>query len=510
VTRPSAAAWLVAAAIVALAVAREDALIALGTERITVPLVAVAAVAVVAVVWNAVVAAFLVERPGAIPIVGGLPALPLAIAAASIGAEAAVPATPGAGGAGPDVILVTLDTFRADRLGAIGGGSLTPALDALAAQGVVYTQAFAAVPLTAPSHASLLTGEEPLAHGLVRNGGAVLAHTVVPAIAARGYATGAFVSSTVLDRTTGLEAGFCHYDDRFGLLERLGSGASTQRRGALTVDRAVDWLERQDRPAFLWVHVYDPHLPYDPPAEFRPSDAELAAARADDADERRQIGDGRVAGAERAHVREGILLYDGEIRAADAAIGRLLAAVPADAVVIAVADHGESLDDNGYLFDHGALLHDPAIHVPLIVRWPGVIAPGRDDRLVATTSVAATLLDAAGVEASPASLRADPTIAAVRAWTPGQQNRLPLARGPWHQDPGNHRASAAIRVVGGKALSQNGGSAVWLDLVADPGESAPVALPPDRLALGAEVEAMSARAVAADPAAGLRALGYVE
>ncbi len=168
------------------------------------------------------------------------------------------------------VLLVTIDTLRADRLGAYGGpAGLTPALDALAARGLVFEEALASVPLTLPSHATMLTGLEPTRHGVHVNGSAVVPaelETLATRLRANGYATGAFVGAYVLDRRFGLARGFDHYDDR---IERVAEGKSvleSERRGEDVVAAASAWVRSQPGPFFAWVHLYDPHAPYDPTA----------------------------------------------------------------------------------------------------------------------------------------------------------------------------------------------------------------------------------------------------
>ena len=174
------------------------------------------------------------------------------------------------------IALITLDTFRADHLGAVAPydhpaapASLTPNLDALAARGRLHRQGVAEVPLTLPSHAGMLTGSSALDLGLTAN------HHVLPAdartaaqdLSDAGWRTGAFVSSAVLRDSAGLSRGFDRYDDRLSWRSFLPD-APTERDGADTVDRALGWLDDASGPTFLWVHLYDPHFPYAPPPPF--------------------------------------------------------------------------------------------------------------------------------------------------------------------------------------------------------------------------------------------------
>jgi choline-sulfatase len=256
----------------------------------------------------------------------------------------------GAARPGANVLLVTLDTVRADHVGCYGGAVPTPALDRLAREGVRFAQASSPVPLTLPAHASLLSGLLPPAHGLRNNGaGAFPADrpTLATALAARGYRTAAFLGAFVLDRRFGLDRGFATYDDE---IER-GTGTTpsleAERRGDQVVDRALAWLERpgesDDRPFFLWVHLYDAHAPYAPPSPF----GERHAGRP----------------------------YEGEVAFADAQVGRLLAALDrlglaGDTVVAVAADHGEALGEHGEA-THGFFLYEPTLRVPLLLRAPG-------------------------------------------------------------------------------------------------------------------------------------------
>jgi arylsulfatase A-like enzyme/Flp pilus assembly protein TadD len=244
-----------------------------------------------------------------------------------------------------DLLLVTLDTTRADRLGCYGGDpGVTPNLDGLAAGGIVFEDVTATAPITLPAHASMLTGLYPLNHGIRNNGMFSLTEdrqTLAEVLSSRGYATGAFVSAAVLARRYGLDRGFEVYDDDISQGRSSSRHSVPERRGDLTVAAAEAWLRSvpEDRPFFCWVHLYDPHAPYDPPPEFR----------------RRFPGDP----------------YTGEIAFADALVGRLLAALDASgrlprAVVSVAADHGEGLGEHGEQ-THAILLHQATVHVPWIL-----------------------------------------------------------------------------------------------------------------------------------------------
>ncbi len=278
----------------------------------------------------------------------------------------------GCGGRGeirdPNLVLVTLDTVRADRLGSYGyREAVTPALDRLAAEGLRFAHASSPVPLTLPSHASLLSGLLPPHHGLRNNGAGALPEgtaTLATLLVEKGYRTGAFVGAFVLDRRFGLTRGFEVYDDEVPRDPRGGVFLEAERPGREVVDRALAWLGLEDsRPFFLWIHLYDAHAPYRPPPAW--------AAR----------HPGRP--------------YDGEISEVDDQVGRVLAELDrrglAKRTVVAVAaDHGEGLGEHGEL-THGLLLYEPTLHVPLLFSAPGRLRPRVVETPVSLVDVAPTL-----------------------------------------------------------------------------------------------------------------------
>ncbi len=291
------------------------------------------------------------------PVISGILAIGLALLP---GTGRATP------GSAPSLVLLTLDTTRADSLGCYGAArAATPNLDALAARGTRYSRALTPSPLTFPAHSSLLTGLDPPFHGVRDNGTAILPSslpTLATVLAARGYATGAFVSSRVLDRRFGLARGFQVYDERMAA-ERQGEHGYPERDAGAVTSAALEWLSRlpRGRPYFLWVHYYDPHSPYAPP------------------------GDWRGASVERR--------YAGEVAYMDREIGRLLARIPdrARALVAAVGDHGEMLGEHGEK-DHGLLLYRASLEVPAILAGPGVPAGRVVEDTVGTRALPATLL----------------------------------------------------------------------------------------------------------------------
>ena len=294
------------------------------------------------------------------------PAALLALAAGAVLLQAAPPAAP------PSLLLLTLDTTRADALGSSGAARPTPALDGLAARGVRFARALTASPLTLPAHASLLSGLDPPAHGVHDNGAAVFPAdlpTLATVLAGRGWDTAAFVSSRVLDRRFGLARGFAVYDDRMAA-EQIGEYGYPERDARQVTAAALRWLERRPRPgrpAFLWVHYYDPHAPYEAPG---------GASR-----------DPRAA-------------YAAEVAFMDREIGRLLAALPERGrwLVAAVGDHGEALGEHGER-GHGIFLYRASLEVPLLIAGPGAPAGRVVEETVATRRLAPTLLRLLGAPA---------------------------------------------------------------------------------------------------------------
>jgi arylsulfatase A-like enzyme len=256
------------------------------------------------------------------------------------------------------VLLISVDTLRADRLGSYGyAAAATPVLDALAARGLRFTQATTTVPLTLPAHTSLMTGTFPTFSGVRDNGGFYVDDsltTLAETLKGAGYRTGGFVGAFVLDGRWGIAQGFDTYYDDFDLSKfDLEAGLdAAQRPGSEVVDHALAWLDTErEQPFFAWVHLYDPHAPYRAPEAFR---SRFPASQS---------------GA-----------YDAEIAATDEQIGRLLAALQASGrlestLVVVVADHGESLGEHGEL-QHGFFVYDAAMHVQLIIAGPGVEPDG--------------------------------------------------------------------------------------------------------------------------------------
>ncbi|MGH9617250.1 MAG: sulfatase-like hydrolase/transferase [Acidobacteriaceae bacterium] len=275
-----------------------------------------------------------------------------------------------------NVVLITLDTVRADHLNCYGYKKIkTPAIDAIAAHGVLFVKALTQAPVTAPSHASMFTGTNPNVHRVRDNGFALQPSSVTLATILRrqGWDTAAFVSTSILGKHFGLGQGFSTYDDQ---MPPAGNGQhEATRPGNVAVDHAIEWLRVQkSQPFFLWVHLYDAHLPYRPHVEFS----------------RQYPGDP----------------YDAEIAFEDQQVGRLLAAIrrksPAGkTMIVLLSDHGESLGQHGE-YEHGIFLYDSTLHIAWMMSGPGIPAGVRVRQQAREIDLLPTILDLLGAKASPA------------------------------------------------------------------------------------------------------------
>ena len=294
---------------------------------------------------------------------------------------------------GSNVLVVTIDTLRADRVGAYGGGRLTPAIDRLAASGIRFSRAYSHVPLTLPAHTSIFTGLTPATHGVHDNGAAgVESHvpTLAERLRAAGYRTAAFVGAFVLDARFGLNRGFDVYDDHIG-----GGGgpidfAFAERPADRVTKIASDWILgpaiRQPpvpSPWFAWVHLFDPHAPYHAP-EQRAADP-----------------------------------YDNEVAFADAQLGLLLdrlrvAGQLDHTLIVVLADHGESLGEHGET-THGLFAYNATLHIPLVISMPS-LEPQVVDAPTAQMDVMPTILDLLGLDA-PTTIEGRSLVHAIRGET---------------------------------------------------------------------------------------------
>jgi len=300
-----------------------------------------------------------------------------------------------------NILLVTVDTLRADVLGAYGAtGARTPRIDQLAREGTLYERAVTPMPLTRPAHFSIFTSRYPREHGVVNNALSLPegATTLAERLREHGYQTGAFVGVHLLSAEAGAAQGF----DTFGEVD----AAAKYRPGGLVVDEALSWLAEQssNAPVFLWVHLFDPHLPYEPPPRFIENvDPVLAESHPtlawQDLKNLAQERDGDLPAEVLAYGRS---LYRAEVAATDFEIGRLLDGFSElrnldETVVAFTADHGECFE-RGVYFEHADCLHRGALRIPLILRHPSTFAVGkRESTPVSSLDLAPSLLSAAGL-----------------------------------------------------------------------------------------------------------------
>jgi len=281
-----------------------------------------------------------------------------------------------------NVVLITIDTLRTDRVSSYGSDLVdTPNIDSFASDGVLFSNAASTVPFTLPAHSSILTGLYPPGHGVRENVGYTLDDsipTLAEVLSEGGWNTAGFVSAFVLDRRWGIGRGFDHYFDDFDLAEfDTPSLGSVQRSGDVTIGEAVRWIDGrpQDAPFFLWLHLYDPHDPYTPPEPFK------------------SMYPNRP--------------YEGEVAYTDSLIGEFRRSLEErglldQSLVILTADHGEGLGDHGEA-SHGFFVYDTTIHVSLIVRPPvGSVAGRVLDSAVSHVDIFPTILDSVGLAAPKA------------------------------------------------------------------------------------------------------------
>lgn len=423
---------------------------------------------------------------GTIPRVTRALALLLALGAAATACGREAPPLDALSFPRAPIVLISIDTLRADHLAAYGyrDGS-TPAIDRLARDGVVFDDTYSQCPLTLPSHATLLTGRLPTRHGVRDNIGFTLGAgepTLAARLKAAGYATGAAVSSYVLRRQTGIAAGFDFFDDEVTITGTGESLSESQRDGARTVEALAAWIDAHAAgPLFAFLHLYEPHTPYSPPPSH-------AMARP----------------------------YDGEIAYADELVGRFLDRLAARgvldrAIVALVSDHGEGLGDHGEA-EHGLLLYRESLRVPWIVRLPGGRAGGtRVAGAAALVDAAPTLLALAGVAAE--GLDGQPLVAAISARRVADRTVYSETQYPRLHFGWSDLASA----FDGRYHYIRAPKPELYDAAADPGERSNLAASRGAAAaaMAAWIDRTTAGAAAAQPAPAdaevrerLRALGY--
>jgi choline-sulfatase len=270
--------------------------------------------------------------------------------------------------AAPNLLFITVDTLRADRCSIYGHKApTTPMLERLAREGFQFDDAYAPMSQTSPSHATMFTGLYPITHGLSKNGIPLPAanRTLAEVLHDRAYQTGAVTSSRVFTKYSAFDQGFDSFDndvDKDGVRVVEGIHGGVERLATRTTDLALAWIKARDakKPFFLWAHYFSPHYPYAPPEAQR----KVFAAGKDASALERLMG-----------------LYDGEVAYADQEIGRLLdgldaAQLQGETLVVVTADHGEGVKQHGVL-QHGPVLYEESVHVPLLFRWPGHVAAGK-------------------------------------------------------------------------------------------------------------------------------------
>lgn len=319
----------------------------------------------------------------------------------------------------PSILLVTFDTLRADHIGCYGYERIkTPVIDSLATSGLLFEKAITPIPVTLPSHTSIMTGLYPHQHGVRDNGVYIVpegVRTLAEMLHDAGYETAGFVGAHVLERCYRIDQGFDVYGD--AMEDPLRTDLPTpapgeapdrtrrwmeimkkpfQRRGEVVVGEALGWLAGRDPscPFFCWVHLFDPHLSYRPPAPWKSLYTTVYDGVVDGtgASFREAVAE---AGGEkrRADVRRMVALYDGEISYADYCLGRLLKEIPEGTLVVFTADHGEALGEHGQYFEHGRSLFGENVHVPLVLAGPWVERPGEQRAdLVSTIDIVPTVL----------------------------------------------------------------------------------------------------------------------
>jgi len=402
---------------------------------------------------------------------------------------------------GAPIVLISIDTLRSDHLPAYGyRGVATPAVDALRRDALLFERVYCHYPMTLPSHVSLLSGELPPVSGVRDNSGFPFdssRHTFLPRLLRQGgYDTAAVVSASVLAAGTGLAAGFDVYDDR--MPPAAGLGVEAKRPGADSVRAALGWVRGRARghPFFLFLHLYEPHAPYDPPEPF----------------------------ASRYRASP----YDGAIAAADAAVGELLRELERlgiydRAVVMLLSDHGEGLGEHGEQ-QHGMFLYRTTLQVPLLLKLPGSLLGGRSVRAPAQLiDVAPTLARLAGVPVPPGLAGEDLLElagSAGAAGATGEGRRGEAGARPIYAETLGPRLhfgwSELTSLIQGRLHLEDGPEPEIFDLAADPGETRN-RLAGERRALAAMRQAIRAiyrppappRPVDAETARRLAALGYV-
>ena len=339
-----------------------------------------------------------------------------------------------------NLLLITIDTLRADRVGVYGHKPAeTPHLDRLARDGVLVERAMTPVPLTLPAHASIMTGTYPLEHG-VRNNGNYFLPEGIPTLAGilkeRGYVTAAFVAAFVLDARFGLARGFDHYSDRVN--EALPGSWYAERNADEVLEDFKPWFARHGTDKFFaWIHFWDPHMEYDPPEPYRSRFADP---------------------------------YDGEVAYVDAAVGKILdllktAGIEDRTLVVVTSDHGEAFGEHGEL-GHSIFCYEENIRIPLILNLPGHLPPGkRTEGPASLVDVKPTVLELLGIEI-PGHIQGISLIPEIGGRKPGPRDFYLESYYPM-EDMG---AAPVVGIVSGRYKFLDLPRPELYDLQADPAE----------------------------------------
>lgn len=422
----------------------------------------------------------------------------------------------------PDVLLLVVDTLRADHVGSYGyDRPTTPRIDAVAAEGAAFELAYAPMGATTPAHGALFTSKEPLGLGLVRNGLALSeeAVTLAEILARNGYRTAAFVSSYPVSRRFGMGQGFEHFDDEFPVAssrvldarwEQLWVEGGFDRDGRATVDAALAWLEAEApaSPLFLWVHLFDPHGPHSRPQRFEDLFARPGMSR-----------------------RERIIArYDANVRYSDTEIGRLVDRFAElrdweNTLVVIVSDHGEGLFEHGWQF-HNRTTYEEEVRIPFVFRWPGRIGPSlRTEQPARLVDVLPTLVSALDLDAGGATFDGIDLMPHMRRSVAPDPSRPIFLQRPYHaaKRPGSTDAGYGFGVRSGAWKyfeAADEGRRELYDLREDGGEQADVsaALPDKAQEMSALIRewrtlqkgGLADSALTPRDEAALEALGYGE
>ena len=378
-------------------------------------------------------------------------------------------------GEGPNLLIVSVDTLRADHVSCYGyERETTPNIDRLASQGHRFDSAYTTVPTTLPAHASLFTSLYPSQLSVRRNGEKVPAGVVMLAqiLQSSGFTTAGFVSAIPMDARYGLGRGFQTYVD-------IGGDVRREIPAEETLSKATRWLKRHGNDQFfLFVHFYDPHTWYHAPERFR---KKLGAPDEQEPPARQFVPNPEEFTPER--IEEIITAYDAEIAYADWAVGELLTqlarvGVEDNTIVVVLSDHGESLDElltrYGYVFDHGEFLYAHQLEIPLIIRTPEEISQGEGivhEVSVSILDVMPTILDILQID-PPESMEGRSLLPMLRG-KPASYEPLFSERRAYQEPPKPYLADAGYSVIEGEwhLISSSGGAVELYNLLDDPGES---------------------------------------